>query len=142
MKKLLFFIIVSAFMICTTPVILPSAFAQEGIAETIPNFTVARLLISANIENIEPVGIANDFLSDTEKVYCFLEARDIVEDTSVRFVWYLDEKQVATVHLPIMQGARWRTYSSKNLAGLTGIWKVELQDADANVLETIKFTVE
>ena len=142
MKKLLILIMVLALTICALSFILPSAHAQEGIAKTIPNFTVARLLISADIENREPVGIANTFPSETDKVYCFLEARDVVEDTSVRFVWYQGEQQMAVVTLPLGQGGRWRTYSSKNLAGLTGHWKVELQDTDDNVLESVEFTVE
>jgi hypothetical protein len=133
---------VLALTICTLSFILPSAYAQEGIAKTVPNLTLARLLISASVENLEPVGIANIFPSETGKVYCFLEARDVAEDTTIRFVWYLGEQQMAVVTLPIGQGGRWRTYSSKNLGGLTGLWKVELQDADENVLESAEFTVE
>ncbi len=49
---------------------------QEGA----PLFTVARLVIAGSVENREPVGIVDAFSSTTEKVYCFLEARDIAED--------------------------------------------------------------
>ncbi len=142
MKKILILIMVSALTSCTISFILSCAHAQEGMAKTVPNLTVTRLLVSTAVENLEPVGVANTFSSETGKVYCFLEARDIVEDTSVSFVWYRGKQQMAVVTLPLMQGGRWRTYSSKNLAGLTGLWKVELQDADKNVLESVKFTVE
>ncbi len=102
------------------------------------------MVVSASIENKEPVGVAETFLSSTatEKVYCFLEARDIAEDTSVSFVWYFEEKEKARINLPLRKGSRWRTYSSKNLAGLKGNWKVELQDADGTILKTVEFTVK
>jgi hypothetical protein len=49
---------------------------------------------------------------------------------------------MAIVNLPLKKGAKWRTYSSKRLGGLKGEWKVELQDADSNLLQTVGFTVE
>ncbi len=49
---------------------------------------------------------------------------------------------MAKVTLPVKQGQRWRTYSSKKLAGLKGDWEVELHDAKGTVLQTVEFTVE
>jgi hypothetical protein len=120
-----------------------AGFATEGkIAASSPSLTVARLVIAGSIVDREPVGIVNAFSSSTEKIYCFLEAKDIKEDTTVNFVWYHDDKKMATVELPVGKGSRWRTNSSKKLAGLKGEWKVELQDSGGNVLETVTFTVE
>jgi hypothetical protein len=115
----------------------------EGVVEKGDAFfTVARLLIAGSIENAEPVGIVNAFASSTEKVYCFLEARDIQEDSTVSFVWYHADSEVARVPLQLKQGQRWRTWSSKRLGGHTGTWRVELQDAEGKVLETVEFLVE
>jgi hypothetical protein len=114
----------------------------EGVVENRGAFTIARLLIAGSIENSEPVGIVNAFASSTEKVYCFLEARDIQEDSAVSFVWYHSDSEVARVPLQLKQGQRWRTWSSKRLGGRTGTWRVELQDAEGNVLETVEFLVE
>ncbi len=71
-----------------------------------------------------------------------LKARNIAEATSVNVVWYHEENRKATVTLPVGKGSRWRTYSSKKLAGLKGNWKVELQDPEGNVLDSVTFTVE
>ena len=105
-------------------------------------FTVERFVIAGSVDNREPVGIVNAFSSSTEQVYCFLEARDISEDTTVNVVWYHSEKEMARVALLLREGKRWRTYSSKQLRGLAGEWKVELQDAYDTVIETVTFTVE
>ena len=42
----------------------------------------------------------------------------------------------------IKQGSRWRTYSSKNLGGLKGEWKVEIQDQNGVILKLAEFKVE
>ena len=112
--------------------------AQEG---SLP-FAISRFLIAGSVEDREPIGVVNVFASTTEKVYCFLEARDINETVTVAVVWYYGEKEMAKIDLTLKKGWRWRTYSSKKLAGLSGDWKVELQDAKGNVLQTSEFKVE
>ena len=127
------------FLVCTLMIALVPKLAH---AESDSYFTVSRLEIAGSIENLEPVGVVDIFAASTEKVYCFLEAASIKKDTTVTFAWYHQEKRMAIVNLPLKKGAKWRTYSSKRLGGLKGEWKVELQDADLNVLQTIRFTVE
>jgi hypothetical protein len=109
--------------------------------KTVIFFRIERFVVAGSIENREPVGIVNDVSSSTEKIYCFLEARDIKEDTAVSLVWYHGGNKMATVELAIYKGPRWRTYSSKELKGLRGDWKVELQDVNGSVLETVTFSV-
>ena len=116
--------------------------SQESFPEGTASFEIARLVIAGSIDDKEPVGIVNAFASSTEKVYCFLEAGNIKEDTTVSFVWYLEETEKARVELPLRQSKRWRTYSSKKLGGLKGEWKVELQGADGSVLQVVEFSVE
>ena len=116
---------------------------QEAAQQpAVPLFIVERFVIAGSIENLEPVGIVDAFSSATERVFCFLEARDISADTSVSFVWSHGDKVMARVDLPIKAGKRWRTYSSKKLGGQKGEWKVELQDSAGMVLKTLTFTVE
>ena len=127
------------FLVCTLmTALVPKLVHAEGES----HFTVSRLEIAGSIENLEPVGVVDIFAAATEKVYCFLEATAIGQDTTVNFIWYHQEKRMAIVNLPLKKGAKWRTNSSKRLGGLKGEWKVELQDADLNVLQTIRFTVE
>lgn len=114
------------------------AHAQAGD----PGFTVERFVIAGSIDDREPVGIVDAFSSATEQVYCFLEARDITEDTSVTFVWSLDGREEAAITLPLRQGQRWRTYSSKRLGGRTGLWTVDLQDSTGSIVQTASFSVE
>ncbi len=122
---------------------LHAAAALQATAEkNAPLFSISRMLIAGSIENREPVGAVSAYSASTEKVYCFLEAADIRENTEVSFVWYYENKRMAIVSLPLNKGLKWRTYSSKRLGGLTGEWKVELHDANGNVAYEVGFTVE
>lgn len=111
------------------------AFSEEG------GFTVSRLVVGTGVVNREPVGVAETFSASDDKVYCFLEALDITEDTSVSFVWFHEDSETARVEVPLGQSPRWRTYSSKLLGGRTGQWKVELQDTAGNILNSVSFEV-
>jgi hypothetical protein len=134
MKKLFAVIFILSFISVTV--------SFSAAEEPSPLFQIKRLVIAGSIDNREPVGIVNAFSSSTEKVYCYLEASDISEDTFVSFAWYHGEQETAIVKLPIMKSKKWRTYSSKKLGGRTGDWRVDLRDENNTVLETASFTVE
>jgi hypothetical protein len=106
-----------------------------------PNFTINRMVMGLKITDREPSGITKTFSSDTESVFCFLEAGNIEFDTEVSFVWYYEGLEVARVTLPLQKGNRWRTYSSKKIYNMEGNWTVDLQDASGIVLNTLSFQV-
>lgn len=121
--------------------------AQEKVApESTPKETgvlmKARLVIGTGVENLEPAGVAETFPASTEKVYCFLEATNINQDTEVSFVWFHGQKELLKFNLPLKKGPRWRTYASKNLYGQKGDWRVEIRDAMGKPLKEVKFKVE
>jgi hypothetical protein len=107
-----------------------------------PGFTVARLVIGTGVEDREPVGAAEIFPETTEKVYCFLEATEIAQDTEVTFVWFHGDEEMLKISLPLKMGPRWRTYASKNIKGLKGDWKVEIRDASGDLIKEATFKVE
>jgi len=118
------------------------SFFSPASAMDEPGFIISRMVICGKIADTEPVAIGGTFSAVTEKVYCFLEARNIEEDTTVSFVWYFENQEMARVVLPLTKGKRWRTYSSKKLAGLKGNWRVELHDYSGIVLNSVSFQVE
>jgi hypothetical protein len=115
---------------------------QEGASKEATGFTIARLDVGTGVENLEPVGVAGTFPDSVEKVYCFLEATDITKESEVSFVWFHGENEMRKITLPLKMGPRWRTYAFKNLWGLKGDWRVEIKDADGNLLKDVKFEVE
>jgi hypothetical protein len=118
------------------------AFGEEQAKKQAPAFTVARMVIATGIENREPVGVSETFPVSAGMVFCFLEATNITDDTEVTFVWYLGEKEMFKIALPLKKSPRWRTYCYKNLMGKKGDWKVELKDSAGNNVKTVSFKVE
>lgn len=119
--------------------LMPVATATSAEADAM---SIARLELCNGVENREPVGAADTFAADIATVYAFLEMRDIPEETTVSFVWFHGDDEVARVPVKIGQSGRWRTYSSKNLGGRIGAWRVEIQDEKNTVLGTADFTVK
>lgn len=114
----------------------------EAVPGDIKTFTIGRLVVGTGVENLEPVGVAESFPASAEKVYCFLEAIDITQDTEVSFVWFHDQSELLKFNLPLVKGPRWRTFAFKNLYGQKGDWRVEIRDAEGKPLKEVKFRVE
>ncbi len=132
--------VIALFLFITVPAIQNSDAGHPH--DSAPAFSIARLIISENIMDREPAGATKVFSSDLEKVYCFLDARDIAVDTFVTFTWFYGDKTAAKVSLPVRKGSRWRTFSSKKLAGLKGDWRVEVMDSSKTVIKDVSFIVE
>ena len=115
---------------------VPAVFSQDAA------LTIDRMVVCENVVDREPVGVADTFSADVGRVYCFIEAKDVKADTAISFVWYFHGNQMAKVDLTIKQGDRWRTYASKNLGGLKGDWKVEIQDQNEVILKIAEFKVQ
>ena len=107
-----------------------------------PGFTINRMVMSSKISDREPVNIADTFSADAEKVFCFLETKNIENDTAISFVWYFEGMEKTRVTLPLQKGIRWRTYSSKKIMNMKGNWRVELEEASGIVLNTVSFKIE
>lgn len=126
-------------------VVLVASFALHGAAlgqMADPGFVIGRLVTAEDVVDREPVGVSETFPASIDTVYCFLEARDIARDTEVAFAWYHEGEEVALVTLLLREGPRWRTFSSKKIAGRTGAWSVALKDANGDTIETVNFRVE
>jgi hypothetical protein len=135
-KKMKKGIVLSILFVMGILVISLPASGQEN------EFTIARLVIGTGVENREPVGVAETFPATTEKVYCFLEATEILKDTEVSFVWFHGEKEMLKTNLPLQTGPKWRTFADKNIGGMKGDWKVEVRDVKGTLVKDIKFKVE
>lgn len=107
-----------------------------------PEFRIGRLVMATEIQDREPVGEATVFSGDTERIFCFLEAENILQDTFVTFAWIYEGEEIHRIDLPLSAGSRWRTRAEKSLYGLTGQWRVEIRDAAGNVMDTVAFRVE
>ncbi len=100
----------------------------------------ATAVVCTGVKDRAPEGAAEKFPATVGQVYCFTEAKGVGE--KIVFVWSHGDKEVGRIELPV-KAERWRTWSAKKvLPGMTGAWKVEVQDATGKVLATAAFSVE
>ncbi|HET97937.1 MAG TPA: DUF2914 domain-containing protein [Desulfurivibrio alkaliphilus] len=124
-------------------VVLALVAAWPGLvqADTGELFRLERMVVAAAVEEREPVGVADLFAAELDKIYAFIEARQISRDTQVTFLWSRNGQEVARVNLGLRQGPRWRTFSSVILDRRTGDWRVELLDEAGQQLQALDFKV-
>lgn len=118
------------------------SYSMIASAQEAAGFEAARFVVCEGVTDREPVGVTSTFTADTPKVYAFLEARDIKSDTTVDVVWSHEGVEMDSVSLKLGAGSRWRTYSSKTIAGRAGNWHVDLKSADGQTVASADFKVE
>ncbi len=107
-----------------------------------PSLNISRMETASSVENREPAGTAASFPANTEKVYCYLELKDVPKDTTITYVWTLGQNEMGKVSQPVKKSSRWRTWASKTIAGMKGDWKVDVLDESGVVLKSATFKVE
>lgn len=106
-----------------------------------PELTVSVATICRDVVDREPMDSGNSFTADVGKLYCFTKIMGAESPTHVTHVWYFDGTERARVDLAV-NGASWRTFSSKIIQPHElGAWRVDVLDADGNVLKSLDFEV-
>jgi hypothetical protein len=101
---------------------------------------VSDAVICRDVQDRTPIEPGDSFPSDVGKLFCFTRILGAQEETQVTHVWFLNDRQISLVNLKV-GSPNWRTWSSKNiLPEWVGDWKVEIRDADGNVIHTLEFT--
>ena len=120
----------------------PAAPAKAAAPAPAAALTVSRLEICGSIENRQPMGIATTFAATQEKVFCYLEFKDVPKDTKITYVWTLGLNEMGKVTQDVKKSWRWRTWSNKSLGGMKGDWKVDVLDEKGAVIKTATFKVQ
>ena len=106
------------------------------------SLTISRMEIAGSVENRQPVGIAASFPASQEKVFCYVELKDVPKDTTITFVWTFEQNETDKVTQQVKKSSRWRTWGNKTLVGRIGNWKVDVLDESGAVLKSATFKVE
>lgn len=119
-----------------------SAPAKAAAAAPAPSLNVSRFEICGSVENRQPVGIAATFPATQEKVYCYLEFKNVAKDTKITYVFTLGQNEMGRATQDVKKSWRWRTWASKSLGGMKGDWKVDILDESGAVIKSGTFKVQ
>ena len=118
----------------------------QDLEETAPvkssqELTLVQAVMCEGLRGIVPVNQAKVFSIRREKVHCFFDFAPVPEKTSIRVSWYLRDvrrlNRRYTLYPP-----KWSVEDSIQLRDEDkGPWRVEVRDADGNILETLRFSI-
>ena len=110
-------------------------------AATAADLQVEEAVVCTDVVDRQPVDSAVSFSATVGRLYGFTRIVGAAEPTQVVHAWYFGDVERARVTLAV-NGSNWRTYSSKVIqAHEIGSWRVEVLDADGNLLDTVEFEV-
>lgn len=102
---------------------------------------VERAVVCEDVIDREPVNAGTQFPATVGKLFFFNKLVGAEAPTQVTHVWYYGDVERARVELSV-GASSWRTYSSKLIqTAEVGSWKVEILDANGNILDTVNFEV-
>ena len=123
---------------------MPTATTTGGAnaSASSPSITISRMEISAGVMDRKPLDIGTTYPASQEKVYCYLEFKDVKKETTVNVVWMLGQNEIDKIPLTIKPYPKFRTWTSKTINGMRGEWKVDVLDDNGNLLKSATFTVQ
>jgi hypothetical protein len=100
--------------------------------------TVEKIVICTSVEKREPVGASKEF-EGAGQLYCWVKIACPSSPVSIKHKWY--KGMAVEREIPLsMNYDSGRIWSVKNVTA--GNWKVEVVDADGNVIATESFVVK
>ncbi len=126
-----------------SPVVTPPAAPAVAPAAVKPakaaDVSVSDLAVGTGVQDRVLQGSAKSFqASVTNRVYCFGKIAAKSAPTVVRYAWSKDGKKLDSVEIKV-GGNPWRTWSTHAVDA--GAWKVEILDAQDQLVDSIEFTV-
>jgi hypothetical protein len=110
-------------------------------AQKAPELEVSVAAICKDVVDHEPVDSGNSFTVSVGKLYCFTKITGAQSPTHITHVWLFDGTERARVELAV-NAVSWRTFSSKIIQQHElGAWRVDVLDAEGNVLKSLDFEV-
>ncbi|MCA9541996.1 MAG: hypothetical protein KC620_24030, partial [Myxococcales bacterium] len=79
------------------------------------NFEVLEAVACREIQNREPVGVAEQFPEDTTTVWAYLKIRNLTTPRTVRMTWHRDGVEVYSGEVKVGRSPLWRTWSRKRM---------------------------
>jgi Protein of unknown function (DUF2914) len=119
---------------------LRTASATERVEPT-DGITLVRAVICEGIEDFAPKHVAVAFSIDVGKISCYTAFEGLSGTTYTLHKWFRRDALVTSKRLTL-KPPRWATYSSIQLReGDKGPWRVEIYNADDELIETLRFSV-
>ncbi len=114
---------------------------DPGAVSEMPPFRLMRAVMCEAIEGYEPKYVAVAFSINVAKISCYTSFDGVSDTTFVDHKWYRHDELVTSKRLTLKPPA-WSTYSSIQLREADiGPWRLEIWDAQGQIIRTLRFSV-
>ena len=116
---------------------------QEGAAPVEPpqELALVQAAMCEGLRSLVPLNEAVAFSIEREEVFCFLDFDPVPEKTSIRISWFWKDERRRNPKFTLYP-PRWSTLDSMQLRDADkGPWRVEVKDAEGNILRTLRFSI-
>ena len=116
---------------------------QEEAAPVEPpqELTLVQAVMCEGLRSLVPLNEAIAFSIEREEVFCFLDFDPVPEKTTIRISWFWRDERRRNPKFTLYS-PRWSTLDSMQLRDEDiGPWRVEVRDAEGNILETLRFSI-
>lgn len=124
--------------------LLPGAFAADNETPGRVNadqLHLSEAVICEGLENFKPINPSVVFSVRTGSVMCFTEFDRVPQQTSIFHDWIRQDKLIFRKKL-VLKPPSWSSVSSIQLREADkGPWRVEIRDADENLLRILRFSI-
>ena len=137
MNKLILFVSVIAVLVNV------SCFAEDtpAAAKVPPPVLKKAVLCEKVLNRTKPVNEGVVFSSSLGRIICFTDFDPVYEETAIIHKYYFKDKFVSEKTRKLKPPG-WATYSQIDLReSEKGPWRVEITDADGNIISTIRFSI-
>jgi len=130
------------FVAATVALVNVSYFADDtSPMQKAPPVLKKAVLCEKVLNSIKPINEGVVFSSNLGRLICFTDFDPVYEETAIYHMYYFNDKFVSRKRLEL-RPPRWATYSEIHLReSEKGPWRVEITDADGNILSTIRFSI-
>jgi hypothetical protein len=136
----------SFFILVTVSLMLPGIAASQDdsdfpVSNKTGTLTLVQAAMCEEVRNRTPYNPGIVFSSILGKVICFTDFSPVLEKTFVYHKYYFMDELSAKIKLTL-NPPRWATRSSIQLRETDkGPWRVEIVDAEDNILYTLRFSI-
>lgn len=126
-------------LICTLLFLfLPSAGLSK---EARPKMVLTDAMMCEGIESFKPVSPAVVFSISLGEVFCYSSFDPVYETVYIYHKWYKRDKLIFTMRLTLSP-PKWASFSRIQIRDADkGPWRVQIEDDNARVLKTLRFSM-
>ena len=101
------------------------------------------IMICRGIYKRNPIKPGFSFINDVDSLFCYTKITNSGTKQEIKHIWYFEDKEISAVVYNIKPSYNYRSWSKKRiLAKQTGNWKVDVVDANGDVLGSRSFSIK